>query len=91
MAKFTFPIDFEQFVLVCTGQGDASEVFAELGDAEEPMRFAYSCLRQGWMSKQHHKETQEKKNEEMRVMRKLMRDDPELKKRLLEHDRKQAR
>ena len=84
MAKFTFPMSFEQF---SKSVKDAKAFDTLGGDLE----FAYGCLRMGWLNKQYHKEKQGKDQEELRAIRKRMAEDPALKARLLGHDAAKVR
>lgn len=82
MAKFAFPMSFDQFVKAVKD----AKVFDSLGGEAGDLDFAYKCLKAGWMSKQYHKDSQGKQQEEIRVIRERMKADPGLKARLLGHD-----
>ena len=75
MAKFTFPMSFDQFKKAVKDE-KAFDVLGAVGELE----YAYSCLRAGWMNKMHHKETQERMRDEQRAIRKMLAEDPELRK-----------
>lgn len=85
MAKFTFPMSFEQFK---SAVQEKEDIFAEAlsVDRSEAIAYAYSCLRQGWMSKQYHKEKQQRDQELTRLIRERMKNDPELEARLRGHE-----
>jgi hypothetical protein len=73
-AKFMFPMTFDQFK---ASVKDAS-AFKGLGAGEgDALAFAFSCLRQGWMSKQYHKDSQGTRNEELSKIRKWAKENPE--------------
>lgn len=79
MAKFTFPMSFAQFEKAVK---DAKAFDVLGGDLE----FAYGCLRMGWLNKQYHKEKQGRDQEELRVIKQRIKEDPSLKARLFGHD-----
>ena len=81
MPKFNFPMSFDSF----TGALKDKKAFDVLG---ADIVYAFSCLRMGWMNKQYHKDKQGKDQEEMRIVKRRMAEDPELRARLLGHEQK---
>lgn len=80
MARYTFTMSLEQFTKALGP--NAKQVLAHLGDADDPIGHAFSCLKAGWLSKMYHKDSQDKRNGEVKVLRQLLKADPDLKKRL---------
>ncbi len=76
MPKFNFPMTFDEFSEL-VGETDGFDVLG--GDLE----FAFSCLRMGWMNKQYHKDKQGRDQEEMRIIKKRMKEDPEIRAQIL--------
>lgn len=90
MAKFAFPMTMAQFEASITNEHQFHVLANSEEGSKEAIEFAYGCLRQGWMSKQYHKEKQGEDQELMRAMRQRMKDDPKLRAELLGSDRKKG-
>lgn len=81
MAKFTFPITEDQFKSVL--KPEAAKLFVRLGNAEDPLGRAFSCIRQGYLSKLYHKDSTGTVKEENKIVRAAMKNDPALRAQLL--------
>jgi hypothetical protein len=81
MAKFVFPITEEQFYAVL--KPEAKKLFARLGDEDDPLGKAFSCISHGWKSKLYHKDSMGVIKEENKLIRARMKADPELRRRIL--------
>ena len=81
-SRFVFPMTFADFQRIAS---DAEAEFECLGDHEDPIRYAFSCLQQGWKSKMYHKDNSSKQAELNKRVRARMKSDPEFR-RLMELD-----
>jgi hypothetical protein len=76
MAKFSFPVSTEKLRKVLSSP-EGLEALRPLG-TDNNVDFAISCLKGGYVNKMHHKTRQE----EDRALLEMLKNDPELKKRV---------
>lgn len=91
MAKFAFPMTFEQFKSVInTNAADVLKRLANSETRDEAIEFTFSCVKQGWMSKQYHKQSQGTRQEENRLVREYLKKNPDMKAKLMGMDQKKG-
>lgn len=87
MAKFNFPISESEFEGMITADGKKLlDRKFDRNESKDGVKFAYSCVRMGWMNKQHHKESQaiqKERNERIKIAMK----DPAIRKQILGEER----
>lgn len=76
MGKFTFPVNHDKLRRVLSTP-EAQEALRVFG-ADDNVGFAISCMKGGYVNKMHHKVRQE----EDRALLDLVKNDPELKRKL---------
>lgn len=88
MAQFTFPISEVAFRNALKGQ---EKVFEALLPGEtDPIGQAYSCIRMGWMNKQHHKAKQQRDKEMDLRIKEALAKNPKLAEQLGIQDKKRG-
>jgi len=82
MAKFVFPITEEKFRSVLKTE-EAKKLFVTLGDPDDPIGKAFSCISHGWKSKLYHKDSMDGIKEDNKKIRAALKVNPALREQLL--------